>query len=148
MSIDQVDDLEAAEDYIGAARRAAFDVIGAWHRTDEELRTSPPFIPVIRSLHALLAAITDPFIRPSCDDGCCAGTCGGHHPDDPDPVYEPDDDGRAKTERDERRLDALDDIVAILSGTDWEASTLEEVAEVLRRAGYTIDDFDEGGEHR
>ena len=103
MSIDQVDDLEAAEDYIRAARRAAFDVIAAWHRTYEDLRTSPGFVPVIQALQALLAAITDPFIRPSCDDGSCAGTCAGHHPDDPDPIHEPDDDGSAKTERDGRR---------------------------------------------
>jgi hypothetical protein len=59
-----------------------------------------------------------------------------------------DDDGSAKSERDEPRLDALDDIAAILSGTEWEASTLEEVADVLRRAGYTIDEFDQGGENR
>lgn len=59
-----------------------------------------------------------------------------------------DDNGSAKSERDERRLDALDDIVAILSGTEWEASTLEEVADVLRQAGYSIEDFDQGGENR
>jgi len=58
------------------------------------------------------------------------------------------DDDSAKSERDERRLDALDDIVAILSGTEWEASTLEEVADVLRQAGYSIEDFDQGGENR
>lgn len=58
------------------------------------------------------------------------------------------DDGSAKSERDERRLDALDQIVAILSGTEWEASTLEEVADVLGRAGYSIEDFIEGGENR
>jgi len=56
-----------------------------------------------------------------------------------------DDNGSAKSERDERRLDALDDIAAILSGAEWEAPTLEDVADVLRRAGYSIDEFDEGG---
>jgi len=58
------------------------------------------------------------------------------------------DDENVKSECDERRLDALDDIVAILSGTEWDASTLEEVADVLRQAGYSIEDFIVGGENR
>jgi hypothetical protein len=35
---------------------------------------------------------------------------------------------------------ALDAIAALMSGTEWEASTLDDIAEIVRSTGRVIDD--------
>lgn len=36
----------------------------------------------------------------------------------------------------------LEDIQKILNGTEWDSSTLNSVAEVVRKAGYTVRDVE------
>lgn len=36
--------------------------------------------------------------------------------------------------------EALDQIHALMNGTQWSADTLDAIAEILREAGYTIDE--------
>ena len=41
-----------------------------------------------------------------------------------------------------KKAATLDGIAALLSGTEWSADTLDEIAERLRSVGYTIADVD------
>ena len=39
-----------------------------------------------------------------------------------------------------RQTEALDAMQRVLDGTEWSADTLDEIADILRDAGYTVSD--------
>ncbi|MGH9095624.1 MAG: hypothetical protein ACRDXE_10725 [Acidimicrobiales bacterium] len=97
MSSDMVDDLQAAEDRIGALQHAARRLIDAHEALSEAeagLADAPDRGELVEALDAVIAAqhdldaFLDPWCRPSCEDGECDDLCGCQaHGDDPHPGW-------------------------------------------------------------
>lgn len=83
MSVDTVDDLHAAEDYIGTVQAQLEIHAGHVHRQLCPVRFAFAECPQEWCKQARTAL--EPFVRPSCSEGEHDEDCGGYHPEGMEP---------------------------------------------------------------